>query len=489
MQRQGILKQRMVLKPNHCNRNWRITIFAAPAVLLLFWLILFLHRVSLDMSTSKDAGQESHRDTVDIGSRKPGVHGKWPPSHLLDIRNLRSGFYDLTLRPSVISNTMRSKDTYYAILMSLYEGKKINGSRLKQLVMMDRAVRMGGSKPDFYLYPQTMDTVQAVKSIRAGLPVDEYPMNDPELFVIESPQVACSETSQRGVVVHGTYPLDLVILVKTCLHCSVRRMHIRSTYMQSHLWSGFRIQHAFVLGLPFIQASERMLFDGVNISVKKKIVSDAQLKHARRRLFSESARFKDLLIGGFHDTYYNLTLKQILTFRWASAFCKHLTPLFLFMDDDMSINPANLIRFINRISTIDKPYFNGGILLPKLTPFRPGSSVGGAWAVSEDEFPWSQYPNYSSGRGYLVGADYVCDAAIAMAFTQNFRIDDVFLGIVWAKLKYPVLNIPGFRLRISDVKEVNQTIVASSLSMDKYINWRTGEVKNVSSHKFLTKNI
>ncbi|CAL8082829.1 unnamed protein product [Calicophoron daubneyi] len=363
----------------------------------------------------------------------------------------------------------------------MYDGKRVSGSQTKQLVMMDQAMRIGGSNPNFYLYPQTMDLIAAVKSIRSGLHVDEHPINNPELYVIESPQFTCNHTDQRRGDSRRTHPLDLVILVKSCLDCADKRTHIRSTYMQSHLWSGYHVQFAFVVGLPFIQVSKHLRFDGVNFTREHKIVNYTQLKRARVNLFRESAQYNDLLIGGFHDMYFNLTLKLIFTFRWASAFCKDQTPIFLFVDDDISVNPRNLMKFLGRIPISGRTHFNGGMPPASQIPIRPNSTLGGVWAVSEDEFPWERYPSYSLGAGYLVGADYVYDAAVAMAFTQFFRIDDAFLGMVWAKLNYPVLNVPGFRLWIPSSEEVSQTIIAFSNSMDQYINWETGEMKQASS--------
>ncbi|VDL85802.1 unnamed protein product [Schistocephalus solidus] len=58
----------------------------------------------------------------------------------------------------------------------------------------------------------------------------------------------------------------------------------------------------------------------------------------------------DLLIGDYEDTYYNLTLKMMHSFQWASSSCVPQKPTFVFIDDDFAFNMEELRQVIaNRI--------------------------------------------------------------------------------------------------------------------------------------------
>ncbi|CAL8092570.1 unnamed protein product [Calicophoron daubneyi] len=341
---------------------------------------------------------------------------------------------------------------------------------------MDQALRLDGHHPDFRNYPQDIDLLEVVKSIRRGMPVHQHPINDPELFVIQTPKWTCSKYRRKSINVSGKFPLDVIVLIKSCAACFKNRAHARSTYMQPHLWGSFRVQFAFVVGLPCLQTMDRLNLEGVDVTIQdRRITDEVRLKRTVTMIYKESETFEDLLIGSFHDTYYNLTLKRILTFRWAFVFCQGQAPLFLFIDDDISIIPENLVKFVRKIPHREKLFFNGGCFGSNPVVPRPDGGFN-QWAVSEDEFPWKEYPPYSLGAGNLVGAEMVVDAAIAMAFTRFLRMDDVFTGIVWKKLNYPTLGIPGFRLQISSAREMSDTIITFTDLADKYMDWKSGKI-------------
>ena len=217
------------------------------------------------------------------------------------------------------------------------------------------------------------------------------------------------------------------------------------------------------------------------ITRSKRITNQTKLKEAYQNLYNESKTYQDLVIGGFHDTYYNLTLKLIFAFRWASSFCDGQTPLFLLLDDDMSIIPMNLIRLVHQIPQQYRVNFNSGVPFPDRIVIRPKSGAGSnRWAVSENEFPWNMYPPYATGAASMIGAKMVCDAAIAMAFTKFYRIDDAYLGIVWKKLDYSTLEISGFRLNMNE-NQFNDTVIVPRSALDRYIDWSSGKALKVTT--------
>ncbi|TNN18354.1 Beta-1,3-galactosyltransferase 5 [Schistosoma japonicum] len=218
------------------------------------------------------------------------------------------------------------------------------------------------------------------------------------------------------------------------------------------LWKNFTVRFVFVVGLPTPNETDIYHFDGVNIRLNGRSWAES-IKHESSRwsvinqLGNESRIYRDLLIGGFYDNYFNLTTKMMLTFRWACVFCKNETPLFLFIDDDYLLHPNNTIKFVNSIKKSDVKYYAGGSIHSSSIVVRPQNNTYiSKWAISTHEYPWDYYPPYFFGIGYVLGADLVCDASVVMSFTQNLRIDDAFLGIVLARLNKKLNNLKQFRV-------------------------------------------
>lgn len=396
---------------------------------------------------------------------------KWPPESNEQLLNPKTKRYDLTLRPC-LEEDAESVDPcttdYYKQLLNLYRGPSLsNKSCLRQLVEMDEHVRMNHREPNYSLYPQMGNIRDLVSAIKEGRSVRNPPINDPYLGIVHHPPNVCDGNS-------SAHSLDLVVLIKTCIDCSSQRMRARNTYMQRHLWGEFRVRFAFVVGLPGSKQSEWMHFEGVRVRNPTKVFQDAQA--VKTSLLNESEHYRDMIVGDFIDSYYNLTLKQMTTFRWVSAFCRYTSPIYFFIDNDYSIVPRNLIKLIQYIPDKIKLQLNGGTFGPLRTVFRPKNpNNAGRWDVSLDEVPWTNYPQYSSGAAYIIGASLVTDAAIAMAYTKFLRIDDAYLGFVWDKLHVPVLAIPGMDHTAVNSPTREDVISIPFREADEMVDWRTGK--------------
>ncbi|CAL8104408.1 unnamed protein product, partial [Calicophoron daubneyi] len=303
------------------------------------------------------------------------------------------------------------------------------------------------------------------------------PINDPEVLAITSPDVAFKGMLGHKMSKKSSYNLDLVVLIKSCATCFKDRTRARATFMQPQMWGDFRIKFLFVTGLPYASSSPITTVGGVQIHYDHaRITNNTELKNALRMLFQEAQQYGDLLIGGFRDSYCNLTLKLTLTFRWASVFYADQAPIFLFMDDDFTVIPVNIASFVRTLTLEEQLQLIGG--LPTLAPFpyRPLTDPrGNKWAVSRDDYPWNIYPNFPHGGAYMVGSNRVCDAAIVMAFTRPIRLDDVFLGLVWRKLHYFPLVIPGFLKHIGNAEVAVKTKVAFYSALSPYIDWNASK--------------
>ena len=65
-------------------------------------------------------------------------------------------------------------------------------------------------------------------------------------------------------------------------------------------------------------------------------------------LRGESKLYNDIVVGGLHESYRNLTLKTILALRWASS-CK--STYLVKTDDDVFMNPVMLVEWLKQKPT------------------------------------------------------------------------------------------------------------------------------------------
>ncbi|BHF80595.1 hypothetical protein SprV_0702372300 [Sparganum proliferum] len=157
---------------------------------------------------------------------------------------------------------------------------------------------------------------------------------------------------------------------------------------------------------------------------------------------TEEARVNgDLVLGDYEDTYYNLSLKLFHTFQWASSFCRpHFTsqqrpPVFILLDDDYAFNASRMKAELGALTDAQIRRVTWGVPSIHSRVFRHlALKACEKWSVSKHEVPWPYYAPYALGIFYVMGADVLQEIALAMYFTQQFPIDDAWLGLVMTKL-------------------------------------------------------
>ena len=60
-------------------------------------------------------------------------------------------------------------------------------------------------------------------------------------------------------------------------------------------------------------------------------------------LKDEAAKYKDILQLNFTDTYRNLTLKTLTSFKWIHSKCSHV-PFYLKIDDDIYVELDKILQ-------------------------------------------------------------------------------------------------------------------------------------------------
>ncbi|CAH8544625.1 unnamed protein product [Heterobilharzia americana] len=403
----------------------------------------------------------------------------WPPAAITDLIDNYFPIIDLALHIPLTKDAENPQSNkYYRQYLDLISNKSVHHNQPTWLSFFQgRMTGVNFSLSNYALFPQTLNFQKVIHEIKNGIPLKTIPINNPELFAFRLPKNTCN-------LCHKGSALDLVVVVKSCSYCTVKRSRARETFMQKHLWIGMNVQFVFVLGISYPGETNTFTFDGYKLHSKNgwwrlSKMNDNEKWTLTKRLVKEADLYEDLLIGSFHDTYFNLTTKLIFTLRWLSAFCQEQAPLFLFVDDDYDLVPMNVIKFYRNHTKDYLRQMTGGHIHGSPVVVRPGSreKLNSIWTLTFEEFPWKNYPPYYHGSIYILGSSIVGHLAVASAFTQSIRIEDAYLGILLNKL-----NIPPQHLKVTPLMAGESDILSGALCVPHYVservmNWKTGRLK------------
>ncbi|XP_038133576.1 N-acetyllactosaminide beta-1,3-N-acetylglucosaminyltransferase 2-like [Cyprinodon tularosa] len=161
-------------------------------------------------------------------------------------------------------------------------------------------------------------------------------------------------------------------------------------------------------------------------------------------LRAESKRHGDILQWDFHDTFFNLTLKDVLFWSWFSHRCTQ--PLFVFKgDDDVFVNTPKLITFLKHQlkqhqtrGTMDE--FMVGDVIGSATPNRVKRSK---YFIPEG-FYRGRYPVYAGGGGVVYSGGLARRLHNISKTIHLFPIDDVYVGMCMIRLNAHPVHDPAF---------------------------------------------
>ncbi|CAH8666459.1 unnamed protein product [Heterobilharzia americana] len=145
-----------------------------------------------------------------------------------------------------------------------------------------------------------------------------------------------------------------------------------------------------------------------------------------------------------------------------------------FSKPEAAINNINLlvIQFprngCNACLQEEKSFAGGSIHSTSIVTRATDDKLYSRWSISRKEYPWDYYPPFFQGGCYILGADLVRDASIAMSFTQNLRFDDVFLGIVLARLNKSLTLLKEIQNLADGNSNAAEMIIMGRLKANKY---------------------
>lgn len=158
----------------------------------------------------------------------------------------------------------------------------------------------------------------------------------------------------------------------------------------------------------------------------------------------ESKHYGDILQWDFSDTFFNLTLKDVLFWKWFSQFC-YQTRFVFKGDDDVFVNTPRMISFLQE--QLRKPQ-----AAKAMNEFMVGDVIGAAIPnrvnkskyFIPDSFYKGIYPTYAGGGGVVYSGLLAKRLHNISKRIHLFPIDDVFVGMCMVRLKAHPIHHPAF---------------------------------------------
>ncbi|KAM6907143.1 N-acetyllactosaminide beta-1,3-N-acetylglucosaminyltransferase 3-like [Xenentodon cancila] len=258
----------------------------------------------------------------------------------------------------------------------------------------------------------------------------------------------------------GSAEVFLLLVIKSSPQNHDRREMLRKTWAKERLYNGAWIRRIFISGTMGSGPAKRRL---------------------NKLLQLEQQKNKDILQWDFSDTFYNLTLKQVLFLEWTERNCPHVH-FMLNGDDDVFAHTENMVLYLQNLKDNDgsKHLFTGH-LIQYVGPIRiRHSKYFVPVQVQESE----SYPPYCGGGGFILSG-YTAMVIYNMSSSiPLIPIDDVYLGMCMAQaglgpsshpgVRTAGLHIPGGKIEEYDpCYYKDMLLVHRVLSENMYLLWET----------------
>lgn len=154
----------------------------------------------------------------------------------------------------------------------------------------------------------------------------------------------------------------------------------------------------------------------------------------------ENTRHKDIIQWNFRDSFFNLTVKEVLFLEWIQNRCAGAR--FIFKgDDDVFVNTYRILDFLKGLSeSKGRDLFVGDVI----TNAGPHRDKKVKYFIPESMFVGT-YPPYAGGGGYLYSGDVAARLHNASQHVALYPIDDVYTGMCLRKFGLAPEKHKGFR--------------------------------------------
>ncbi|KAM9847695.1 N-acetyllactosaminide beta-1,3-N-acetylglucosaminyltransferase 2 [Aulostomus maculatus] len=157
-------------------------------------------------------------------------------------------------------------------------------------------------------------------------------------------------------------------------------------------------------------------------------------------LHYESVRHRDIIQWDYRDSFFNLTVKEVLFLNWIQTRCSGAR--FIFKgDDDVFVNTYRILDFLQGLSESKARDLFVGDVITNAGPHRDKKVK---YFIPESMYTGT-YPPYAGGGGYLYSGDIAARLQNASQHVALYPIDDVYTGMCLRKLGLAPTKHKGFR--------------------------------------------
>ena len=163
----------------------------------------------------------------------------------------------------------------------------------------------------------------------------------------------------------------------------------------------------------------------------------------------ENQKYGDILQWDFRDTFFNLTLKDLLLWQWIQQYCP--TATFVFKgDDDVFVRTDSLLDYLHKkreehilwrynTNNTDMDLFVGDVISNAMPNREPSTKY-----YIPESFYKGMYPPYAGGGGVVYSSSLALRLKEVSERVRLFPIDDVYLGMCLQRLGLSPSHHPGF---------------------------------------------
>ncbi|KAM9831454.1 N-acetyllactosaminide beta-1,3-N-acetylglucosaminyltransferase 3-like [Neosynchiropus ocellatus] len=201
----------------------------------------------------------------------------------------------------------------------------------------------------------------------------------------------------------------LLLVIKSSPWNYDRREVLRKTWAAERVHGGVWIRRVFISGT----------------------TSEGFEKQRLNKLLQlENEKYRDVLQWDFNDTFYNLTLKQVLFLEWMRSNCPDARFL-LNGDDDVFAHTGNMVEYLRSLKDNDgsKHLFTGH-LISYVGPIR---ATGSKYYIPVQVHQSDKYPPYCGGGGFLLSGHTALVIYNMSLSITILPIDDVYMGMCLEK--------------------------------------------------------
>jgi hypothetical protein len=200
------------------------------------------------------------------------------------------------------------------------------------------------------------------------------------------------------------------------------------------------------------------------------MIGHDQNNYVNSAIKQESSLYGDIVQTNFSDTYYNLTTKTMMGFRWVSTYCSN-AKYVLKVDDDIVVNIKPLTSYLNALVK-NETYQTNSILCryyEHAPVFRDNSSK---FYLSKEEHVQDYFDPYCDGPAYMLTTELLGKMYNASLYISQIKFEDVYTGILAKHLNASFVDLtPNYRHQV-------------------WYNWNNlTEFKNSSIYFFYVKDI